>query len=45
MIDTTQFESIAQRLSALLPDDLGAAKEEFGRNVKAVHSTRPTLIS
>jgi ubiquinone biosynthesis accessory factor UbiK len=39
MFDQQQLESVVQRLNALLPDDLGAAKNEFSRNVKAVLQT------
>jgi ubiquinone biosynthesis accessory factor UbiK len=39
MFDQQQLESVVQRLNALLPDDLGAAKDEFSRNVKAVLQT------
>jgi ubiquinone biosynthesis accessory factor UbiK len=39
MFDQQQLESVVQRLNALLPDDLGMAKDEFSRNVKAVLQT------
>jgi ubiquinone biosynthesis accessory factor UbiK len=36
MIDIRSFDELAKRLAALIPADLGAAKDDLEKNVKSV---------